>query len=287
MSAADLGVLDHLTHTYPYCQTFQLLYAKCLHNQDNSRFSAQVKLAAACAGNRGLLKQLIEKEKTEIPLLLHEEVIPEVELHAEPAVEEPVVYTVLPAFSEPTAAKEELVGETKEKIEEKAELKAEKQWIAPVQLLPEFIQRTKLIDIIRSRMAEIPSEPENDILTFTTVEHPEVEIDKAGDEAYLPGDKQLPSQIKTADNNAALIDRFIREEPRLSKPKREFFNPVDMAKMSSMDREDLVSETLARVFVQQGDIPKAIKIYERLCLNFPEKSSYFAAQIKNLESNLK
>jgi hypothetical protein len=45
----------------------------------------------------------------------------------------------------------------------------------------------------------------------------------------------------------------------------------------------MISETLARIYAQQGNIPKAIDAYKRLSLKIPEKSSYFAALIKDLE----
>ena len=266
LGADDLGILEELTHTYPYCQTFQLLHAKCLHNQDNRRYGTQVKLAAAYAGNRGLLKQLIEKRKS--VALLNQE--------AENAEEN----EVLPGTTVVEAVDNEI-----QPVNFNEEI--EKPLILPVQLSHEVMQRTKLIDIIRSRLAEIPAEPEDNYVAAAQDEKLKPEIAKTGVEGHTPSVSRVQAGSKPSENNAALIDRFIREEPRLSPPRREFFNPVDMAKLSSMDREDLVSETLARIFVQQGDIPKAIKIYERLCLNFPEKSSYFAAQIENLKSNLK
>ena len=81
---------------------------------------------------------------------------------------------------------------------------------------------------------------------------------------------------------ADLIDKFLREEPRMSKPKTEFYNPVNMAKQSVAEDITFVSETLAKIFVLQGNYIKALQAYENLRLKYPEKRLYFAAQIKNL-----
>ena len=261
IGSADLGVLEHLTHTYPYCQAFQLLLAKCLHNQDNPRFGAQVKLAAAYAGNRGLLKQFIENRKPFIPIIRNAETMGEGDF--------PLTVVIAVDEIQPSALKERFEKPLEQKVH-----------FSPG-------QRTKLIEIIRSRFAEIPVMPDADSITATPNAQFEYENEKDRIEEHSPSERGVNAGSKPLESNSVLIDRFIRQEPRLSPSKREFFNPVDMAKLSSLDREDLVSETLAGVFAQQGDIPKAIKIYEHLCLNFPEKSSYFAAQIKNLKINLK
>jgi hypothetical protein len=47
-----------------------------------------------------------------------------------------------------------------------------------------------------------------------------------------------------------------------------------------------VSETLAQIFALQGNINKAIQVYEQLSLSFPEKKSFFASQIRNLKRKL-
>ncbi len=79
-----------------------------------------------------------------------------------------------------------------------------------------------------------------------------------------------------------LIDKFIRDEPKLTRQKTEFFSPVNMAKQSVAEDITFVSETLAKIYVLQGNYTKAIQAYENLRLKYPEKRLYFASQIKNL-----
>ncbi len=45
----------------------------------------------------------------------------------------------------------------------------------------------------------------------------------------------------------------------------------------------MVSETLAEIFINQGNKPRAIEIYRQLSLNYPEKSDYFASRIQKLK----
>lgn len=57
-----------------------------------------------------------------------------------------------------------------------------------------------------------------------------------------------------------------------------------LAERSVSENKDVISETLARLLVKQGYKEKAIVMYERLCLAFPEKSAYFAAEIEKLKN---
>jgi hypothetical protein len=96
----------------------------------------------------------------------------------------------------------------------------------------------------------------------------------------------LPASRSLADTQGmdanALIDRFIEQQPRIGK-LREVEAPVEeWAKASVMEDPTLVTETMARIFAQQGQIGKARKAYRHLALTYPAKSTYFAAQLKKL-----
>lgn len=83
-----------------------------------------------------------------------------------------------------------------------------------------------------------------------------------------------------------LIEKFIQEEPRITPARSSFYSPVNMARESVKENEDLVSETLAKIYATQGNIEKAIASYQKLLLKYPEKKTYFAALIENLKAKL-
>lgn len=90
-------------------------------------------------------------------------------------------------------------------------------------------------------------------------------------------------KTKTLEN---IIDTFIKDDPKISQPKKEFYSPIKQAK-KSLDTENIqYTETLANILSIQGNYPKAILAFEQLCLTIPEKKSYFVKKIKELKEKL-
>jgi hypothetical protein len=82
-----------------------------------------------------------------------------------------------------------------------------------------------------------------------------------------------------------LIDRFLRDRPRIEprSPLDDIDPPVDLSARQTNVAEEFFTETLARIYIQQKHYKKAIYAYEKLCLKYPEKYSYFADQIDEIK----
>ncbi len=110
-------------------------------------------------------------------------------------------------------------------------------------------------------------------------------------------DKDLPvkhaaiskrkKDIKAVDRGSSLsiIENFIKTNPSINRPEdKNYSDEIRLANKSLEESYELVSETMAILFVKQGHPKKAIKVYEKLILIYPEKSTYFAARILELKN---
>jgi tetratricopeptide (TPR) repeat protein len=81
------------------------------------------------------------------------------------------------------------------------------------------------------------------------------------------------------------IDDIIKNlnNRKISKERNDFYSAANAAKNSLKDNHEMNTETLAEIYVKQGNYPKAIEIYEQLMLSNPEKKLFFASRIKYIK----
>jgi hypothetical protein len=239
LNEQNLMAVEDFVSRFPYCQSGHLLLASNLFSEDNQQSSVQIKKAAAYAGDRRILRELIEKAKKTRSL----------QTVAETPASVPLKQVAEPAPTIP-------------------EFPADQPSITYNLPTYERMTQDELLAIVKKRLAEINAEKKREHVTSTGPE-------QAPEEVIKPG---------FAATKASLIDKFILEEPRISKPNATFFNPTDSSIRSNFDEEEIVSETLAQLYASQGNLQKAKHIYEKLSLINQEKSRYFAAQIEKLNS---
>ncbi len=66
------------------------------------------------------------------------------------------------------------------------------------------------------------------------------------------------------------------------KENPSFFSATETAKKSLSENDDFITETLAKIYKEQGHFDKAINAFEKLILKFPEKKTLFATRINEI-----
>jgi len=79
-----------------------------------------------------------------------------------------------------------------------------------------------------------------------------------------------------------LVDKFIAKNPKI-KPVQKTDSNLTPLNQEPTDYETLMTETLARVYLEQKKYKNAISAYRILSLKYPEKSSFFANRIKAIK----
>lgn len=93
--------------------------------------------------------------------------------------------------------------------------------------------------------------------------------------------KNTEKPMRSGKNNFDLINKFISLNKTL-KPSISESND-DISRESVLENENLMTETLAHVYLEQKKYQKAITAFTVLSLKYPEKSSFFANQIKAIK----
>lgn len=112
----------------------------------------------------------------------------------------------------------------------------------------------------------------------------EVKADPLIEEIKTTKKKITPENEKTKEQ-IEIIDQFIKAQPSITaKPRSEMTNAGDLTEIKSGEFADnVISETLVEILVRQGKKEKAIEVLKKLIWKFPQKKTYFAAQIEDLK----
>ncbi len=118
------------------------------------------------------------------------------------------------------------------------------------------------------------------------VQYPEAEEIKEEKAPDPSGASHGTERILLTDAQAhqkELIDRFISFEPQIARGRAADYTSGNVAKESLEEDFSMITETMAQLYARQGKSDKARKAYKKLMELYPEKSVYFAAQLKNLD----
>lgn len=270
--------LTYLNNEFPYCQSAHILLTLSHYVNNNIKFESKLKTTAIHVGSRKILKQHIDRlNESASKVYFYDEGIKE--------------------NSEKKSSEEQNAGNIKPEVKQekkKEEPKVEKKEViedAPVTNVSSNNKKSE--KVTEDKKAEVKIKPlektHDDIQKSKSIAELKKIVEKRIRE--IEREKKLKSEGKTKDEipdkktlkKDDLIDKFIKDQPSISRPKASFYNAKDIAASSIVDQENIVSETLAKIYMDQGHFEKAKNIYQKLSLKYPEKSSYFAALIEKAE----
>ena len=91
----------------------------------------------------------------------------------------------------------------------------------------------------------------------------------------------INDEVPKVEKKLDLIDEFIKNSPKIEFSKEEKSDNEIIT--NTKIKDELITETLAKIYVTQKKFNKAIKAYDILSLKYPKKSSFFADQIIDIK----
>ena len=290
--------LEEVLKTYPWFQAARALHLKGLRNLNSYKYNQALKITAACTADREVLFDFITSEaflQNEIAdAISGKSSLADREIESEEVAPEPgrdagmVDEGEDGALPRSTAEAEQILDpklfrsvdpEVDRKLEAEREAAREKLGMGrPLDFhkgerysFSEWLQITSLGP--GPKKEATPPAAGND-------EH---ETPPPPGETPVPGSSRKPHADTSRKRKFDRIDRFIRENPKIVPQEATEAEKVNISKSVKIDKEELMTETLARVYLEQGKHKKAIQAYRILSLKYPEKSGFFADQIKAVE----
>ena len=125
----------------------------------------------------------------------------------------------------------------------------------------------------------------NELENQQEIVHSEQEVDSPVKEIMSLNEWLLNKPRKKSSSKEMDINKIIKNlnDRKISTEKKNFYSAANAAKNSLKDNHEMNTETLAEIYVKQGNYPKAIEIYEQLMLSNPEKKLFFASRIKYIK----
>ncbi len=244
--------LDKISKEFPFFQSARALQLKGLYNQDSFKYNFALKVTAAHTTDRSILFDFITSDTfTAIQKGLYEQKVAEL-LNIDVFGSEIITITTP---EKPNTIENSILNSIQKSGNE---------------TLEEKLQIGKPIDFSRDekhsfqewlQLSRIqPIEREKNIVKIPVLEEIDLEKKKKNE----------------------LIDKFIETSPKIPQIDKNAINTIAFEPKEG-NNSYLMTETLAKVYLEQKKYLKAIQAYEILILKYPEKSSFFADRISDIK----
>jgi tetratricopeptide (TPR) repeat protein len=244
--------LDTVLTAFPYFQSARVLRLKHLYNQDSFNYNYSLKVSAAYTTDRSILFDFITSDSfVAVQKGLYEKKLEEL-MNMSVVGSEVVIVETPQANIDPlersilTSIKEATISEEQKASEKLALGKPLEFSKNEKHSFQEWLQLSRFQPIVREDVSKISAVIENN-----------------------------------KKKKLELIDKFIENNPKIAPIDKNAVIPA--METVADDTSYLMTETLARVYLEQKKYSKAIQAYEILILKYPEKSSFFADRISDIK----
>lgn len=289
------GEVNEIIEIFPYCQSAYMLLLKGLQNTSDVRFENQLRRSAMRIADREVLYYFLKEEK-------------EVKKEPEPEIQaqdfsDSVAPDSQQVVIETAKNSEDLINEIEKSEREGMPEETRDEELHSGQR-PVFIQAESDNGDSAASLFFLDDESETEEERvifmdpgFLVPEEEEKLLELDTDNLITSSDEERvreeqhyveEDQEGMKQKQSELIDKFILTNPRIDPAREKSEAPQeDISKPSTEEKGEFVTETLAKIYTSQGYYSRAIDIYEKLSLKFPEKSSYFASQIEKVKELIK
>ncbi len=272
LSPKQTRELEDIIEEYPYFQAARALHLKGLKNLDSYKYNGALKVTAAHTADREVLFDYITSQEF---------------------VQNNIADTIAGRGSK--LEDQNAVSEEIEPSETVNAMLVDAEEVA----LPQNIQDAEQILNPALFKSKTPEEP---VLEETKEEDPtpeaELQLGKpipftkkekhsftewlkltSKHEAEEPQEAQEVMEELEKKKKFELLDKFIENNPKIV-PTENANAKVNIKESTKFDKNELMTETLAKVYLEQKKYKKAIQAFKILSLKYPEKSGFFADQIR-------
>jgi tetratricopeptide (TPR) repeat protein len=289
--------LEKVLDEFPFFQSARALRLKGLYYQNSYKYNFALKVAAAHTTDRSVLFDFITSEsfiaiqkktyEKKIQELLNITVIDSQIVEKEeivPVVTTPLEQSILTSIKEASSNTEPLHSIIFKKLEidknvEQSILDSIKE-ATPLKTEEVTLEAEKNLEI--GKPLDFSKSETHSFHQWLQISRIQPIIRENLQENNSMAKEPEPIIDEDKKKKAELIDKFIETSPKIPpiKPGVVFTPNIDLNKE---DNSYLMTETLAKVYLEQKKYQKAIQAYEILILKYPEKSSFFADRIKDIK----
>jgi len=270
ISIKEISDVCSIINEFPYFQSARAIYLKGLNKESSFKYNQELKITAAYTTDRSVLFDFITSEEFQ-----QNKISESIKQNTEHLKD-----YELKDIEDLSVNKSVLIDDAL-----RQEIKSSEPILDPKL----FQQKDEPATLIEDTVADINETPEEKLQLGKPLNFDKNELHSFSEWLKITSFKPIirekeqdKSRIKSKDSRLEkfeLIDKFIATNPKISPVNTDVPNH-NITLEQTHQPETLMTETLARIYLEQKNYSKAIQAYKILSLKYPEKSGFFADQIQ-------